>query len=415
MENRVLSKLKKFSSKEYYIVGVSGGCDSMCLLDLLRKSGLKIVICHVNYNLRHDTNEDYKVVSEYANQYHIPLYYKEVTEKSNDNFQQFARHIRYDFYFEIGKKYHTNKVFLGHHKDDVYETILMQKERNHCDMYWGIKDQSFIRGNVVYRILLEFTKKEIIEYCDNHYIYYHDDYTNFETHYKRDYIRNVVLSKMSEDKKKDILKDALIHNEWLDKKNKRTQHWVNRAVINKRLYFKEVPDNVLEDVLKVYLQPYIPIKRISKSLILEIMKVLKKSEANAEITLPVNLRFIKEYDNGYIQTIHQVCDYEYHFNTFYEFECEYFKLLSRGHLNEGVYLKQEDFPITIRNVRAGDCVHTNYGHKKVNRLFIDRKIPIEQRKSWPILLNKDNEILLIPHIVKNLRHMDTKANVFVVK
>lgn len=417
MEAKIKQCLSKYPKDIPYIVGVSGGCDSMCLLDILHKEGYQVIVCHVNYQLRpkEETDIDYTIVKNYCTLHNIPFYYKKVEEYQKDNFQQLARHIRYDFYFEIGQIYHTNKVFLGHHKDDVYETILMQKERHGEELYWGIQEKSEVRGNQVYRIFLDVTKKEIINYCVCHHILYHDDYTNFETHYKRDYMRNVVLNNMSEAEKEALLKEAQDHNEKLYLKRKRSQQLLKKYLVSDRLYFKELNDQDLYDVLHRYLENYLPYKRISKTLIKEIIKELKNNRPNLKITLPVNLMFIKEYDNGYIQTQSKTKDYSYEFFNFETFECEYFKLTNNGELNEGVYLSLEDFPITIRNFKAGDKVYTAYGHKKVNRLFIDKKIPQEQRRTWPILVNKSDEIVLIPHIVKNLRYLDTKPNVFVVK
>lgn len=415
METKVRQRLKQYPKDSPYIVGVSGGCDSMCLLDILYKSGYQVIVCHVNYHLRTDTEVDYQIVSQYCKLRNIPFYYKEVHEYEKENFQQFARHIRYDFYFEIGKIYQTNKVFLGHHKDDVYETILMQKERHGEELYWGIRETSEVRQNQVYRIFLDVTKKEIIEYCHKYNIPYHDDYTNFETHYRRDYIRNVILVNMSDKEKENLLLEAKEHNRCLDLKRERSSALLDKYLVNDRLYFKKISEEDLPEVVHRYLEKKIPYKRISKALIEEILRVLKNNRPNLKITLPVNLRFIKEYDNGYIQTVDEIENYEYHFNHFDEFECEYFKLTASGQLNEGIYLTEMDFPITIRNFRPGDIVQTKFGHKKVNRLFIDNKIPQIQRMTWPILLDKNGEILLIPQIIKNLRYLDTKVNVFVVK
>ena len=69
----------------------------------------------------------------------------------------------------------------------------------------------------------------------------------------------------------------------------------------------------------------------------------------------------------------------------------------------------------IRNFRLGDKIKTAGGTKKVSRLFIDNKIGKEQREKWPILLNSRNEIILIPHIAKNIEYLYTKPNIFVVK
>ena len=64
---------KYLSHQKRYVIGVSGGCDSMALLDMMVKKNYIVAIAHVNYNLREDTDEDYKVVHDYALQHNIPL------------------------------------------------------------------------------------------------------------------------------------------------------------------------------------------------------------------------------------------------------------------------------------------------------------------------------------------------------
>ena len=69
--------LELLDRSKYYIIGVSGGCDSMYLLDTLRKLGYHLLVAHVNYNFRHDSYLDYELVSDYCATYGIPFYYKE--------------------------------------------------------------------------------------------------------------------------------------------------------------------------------------------------------------------------------------------------------------------------------------------------------------------------------------------------
>ena len=87
------------NKNKLYIVGVSGGCDSMALLDVLRIKGYRVLVAHVNYNYRDDTDIDYEVVSEYCAKYGIAFYYKEF---HHDN------HQRKDHYHNN----HSNKYIL---------------------------------------------------------------------------------------------------------------------------------------------------------------------------------------------------------------------------------------------------------------------------------------------------------------
>ena len=84
-------------------------------------------------------------------------------------------------------------------------------------------------------------------------------------------------------------------------------------------------------------------------------------------------------------------------------------------MNEGVYLSKEDFPIVIRTMVDGDRMITSGGTKKLSRLFINAKIPALDRKSWPIVVNREGNIILVPHIAKNIDYLTTNPNFFVLK
>ena len=123
LNESILSKNKK------YIVGVSGGPDSMALLDMLRIKSYSIIACLVNYHKRSDSSLDYEVVHDYCIKHNIPLAYKEIFHYEKGNFQAQARKMRYDFYKEVAKLHNGDAVLLAHHFDDYLETVMMQKER----------------------------------------------------------------------------------------------------------------------------------------------------------------------------------------------------------------------------------------------------------------------------------------------
>lgn len=401
--------LELLDKKDTYIVGVSGGCDSMCLLDILYENGYNIIVCHVDYGIRNDTMIDYQIVHDYCESRNIIIHDLKVQHYDKGNFEQQARIIRYQFFYDVGNLYHTNKVIVAHHKDDLYETILMQQERDYSYIKLGMDYISHIYGLEVYRVLLDMTKKEIIDYCNRHNVLYHDDYTNADTSYKRNYYRHHIVKHMSEKDKEDLLCFMHEHNKELEAR-KSKYLYIMKDVMN----VKELDLNDLDDFLYFYLERYIPVYRISRGLVDELKKVIFH-KGNSKIMLPVNKVFIKEYDNIFITENKEGITYSYTFDSFEEFECEYFKLTSNGHPYDGIGLTKDDFPITIRSFRNGDRIKIKTGTKKVNRIFIDKKIPDSLRKTWPIVVNKEGTIVLIPHIIKNFDYFNVKVNVFVVK
>jgi len=78
-------------------------------------------------------------------------------------------------------------------------------------------------------------------------------------------------------------------------------------------------------------------------------------------------------------------------------------------------LQEDDFPITIRNAQAGDVIQLRFGRKKLNRWFIDRKIPKKERKIWPVVTNKDGIVILVPKIGCDIAHFSNNPTLFVLK
>ena len=154
---------------------------------------------------------------------------------------------------------------------------------------------------------------------------------------------------------------------------------------------------------------------ITENLVQEIIKQTHSQKPNIEISLPVNFVFIKKYNNIAVRKKEIDDTYYVKYESFYKDQQLHYFLTDQGHLHDGVFLSKEDFPIVIRCFKNGDTIKTSGGTKKVSRLFIDRKIPRDERKIWPIVENCHGEIILIPHIAKNIKYLYTKPNVFVIK
>lgn len=403
-------------NKEYnYVVGVSGGCDSMYLLDNLYNNGYKIYVVHINYNYREDSYEDYQLVKDYCHNKSIPFFYKECHEDHSGNFQDYARKIRYNFYKEIYNQYSCQGVILGHHFDDCIENIYMQLSHHNTYYYLGIREINTVYDMTIIRPMLNLSKDYIRQYCHTHHIPYRDDYTNFETDFERDYIRNKVLNTYSEKDKNDLYNKALLHNKRIDQLLKEIQPYYTEYNNKGSISYQSIKEEYLNLFLYLILKDKIEPRLISSSLIEEIRKQLASHKPNIEMNLPVNYLFIKEYDNIYIISKYSDTEYSYIFNSYTDFNCNYFHLSQYGHINEGIELSEDDYPIMIRNFKNGDSIKTVYGTKKVSRLFIDNKIPLKLRKIWPILLNNKGEIILIPHLAKNIDYLSTNCNLFVIK
>lgn len=400
-----------------YVIGVSGGCDSMYLLDRLNKEGYHLYVAHVNYHYRYDSDVDFELVRDYCEQHHILFYYKEFQphDYHQGNFQDQARKLRYVFYQEIYREHQCDGLILAHHLDDCLESIYMQLSHHHTVYYLGIKAENWVEDMRIVRPLMDTYKKDIRRICDEQKIPYHDDYTNFEIEFERDKVRNTIMNTYSQKQKEALLFKAQKHNQRIAELEFKVNPYYQQYRAEGQICFYHIPEELRHLFLYLILKDVMHPTLISQSLIEEMIHQVESDKPNIQMNLPVNYLFIKEYDNVYIVGKEDIEGYHYEFQSYVDFHCQYFHLSNDGHINEGVYLKAEDFPITIRTFQDGDSIVTSSGTKKLSRLFINAKIPTLKRKTWPILLNKDKTILLVPHIAKNIDYLSTKPNVFVIK
>ena len=202
----LLSKFKKHISEEGIIadgdglvVGVSGGIDSIVLLDLIarvaKKMSLKIVVAHVNYSLRgRESDRDENIVFEAANEYSIPVEILRKKPREGKNLQNSAREIRFKYYQDIASRYNLESVATAHHMDDQAETILLHMIRGSgLRGLAGIQSVSKMGGLKLIRPLLPFSKSELEEYAKKRKLKYEVDSTNLKSDYSRNSIRNELV------------------------------------------------------------------------------------------------------------------------------------------------------------------------------------------------------------------------------
>ena len=116
----------KIDLKSQFLIGVSGGNDSMAVLNLAVESKLKVSVAHINYQLRDEESErDYKIVKEHCKINNLNFYYKKVKLDSLKNLQNKAREIRYKYYNEIISQENLDYIITGHHQNDDHETFLL--------------------------------------------------------------------------------------------------------------------------------------------------------------------------------------------------------------------------------------------------------------------------------------------------
>ena len=202
MKNKVIETIKKYGliqAKDKIVLGVSGGPDSITMLDILRQIqeefDFEIVVAHINHMIRKEAIQDEEYVKKYCEKNSIEFFVKRIDVMSVANnrkigTEEAGRFVRYDFFDEVLKQTGSNKIAIAHNKNDKVETIIMHLLRG--SGLSGLKGIEPIRENVI-RPLIECERKEIEKYCDENRLEPRIDKTNFENDYTRNKIRNIVI------------------------------------------------------------------------------------------------------------------------------------------------------------------------------------------------------------------------------
>ncbi|HSX16841.1 MAG TPA: tRNA lysidine(34) synthetase TilS [Patescibacteria group bacterium] len=176
-----------------YVVAVSGGVDSMVLLDVLAKQpGLELIVAHFEHGVREDSMEDCRLVEAAAKQYKLPFIYEQGNLGPGIS-EAHARDARYTFLRKVLYEQGAQAIITAHHQDDMVETAILNLLRG-----TGRKGLSSLRsaGDII-RPLLHISKEQIRQYAVEHDIAWREDSTNQDEHYLRNYLRLRVLPAMT--------------------------------------------------------------------------------------------------------------------------------------------------------------------------------------------------------------------------
>jgi tRNA(Ile)-lysidine synthetase-like protein len=185
-----------------YVVAVSGGVDSMVLLDLLRqKPGIDLVVAHFDHGIRPDSAEDAELIERVIKPYGLP-YGKSYGKLGPGASEAKAREARYAFLEDMRQRHEARAIITAHHQDDLLETIVINLLRG-----TNRKGLSSLKSTeTVVRPLLHVPKIQLREYAEAHKLKWREDSTNESEQYLRNYIRRQILPRLGEADKANLLR-----------------------------------------------------------------------------------------------------------------------------------------------------------------------------------------------------------------
>lgn len=420
---KTIRDFRMFDRGDKVIVAVSGGPDSMCLLHLLSRVseefGITLVAAHVNHGLRgEEADQDELYVRDFCSKHQIDFRSRKVdiqklAEIEGISCETAGRNVRYDFFSELLTELSAQKVSLAHNANDQAETILMRIMRGTgAEGLVGIKP---VRDEIYVRPLLYTSRKNIEEYCEVNGINPRIDKTNSENIYTRNKIRLELIPYIEKNFNKEIIttlnrmSEALkIDNEYIDRisNEKYTMYCEKldkKVIINKKA-FVEDEALVTRILRKAFSDLVNHLYNVDRVHIYDIMH-LQKQETGRKINLPNKVTAYNNYgtitlsienskvpvfmDNQYsIPVEGNIYIPEKGVSVKTKIKSKEDKINIKADDN----VKYFDFDkiqgtMTVRYRREGDRFTPigMKGSRKLKDIFIDLKIPREERDQIPLI------------------------------
>lgn len=428
--NDILERLKKeIPNNSSVIIATSGGPDSMVLLTLLlavkKVKNLKLVCAHVNHKLRKESDDEAKMVKKYCEKENIIFEYM-IIDKYKGNTENYAREKRYEFFDKLIKKYASPYLLTAHHGDDLTETIMMRLIRgSSLKGYAGFSEVTEKNGYKIYRPLITKTKTELLNYAKENNIPYAIDQTNESDNYTRNRIRKYILPRLKKENKNVHLKFLEFSKTISETENyfekilvKKIEKIYQDNKLNVEIFLTEEPliqkkliHNILNDVYKD------KINLINDNHVNNFLSTVKNKKPNIQINLPDNKILKKAYNYVWIEKNKNYEEYDYilkdkvtlpnnHTIEIIDETTDHSNFVTK--LNS----KEIKLPIHIRTKKDGDKLVLKglNKQKKLKDIFIDEKIPVDKRNSWPVITDDNDEIIWLPGLKKTKFDREKQRN-----
>lgn len=425
---KVLSTINKYElikKGDKIVVGLSGGPDSVCLLHILNRMkeewNLEIYAAHLNHQIRGiEAQKDAFYISKLCEDLGITFFIKSIDvpkycEENGLSIEEGARKLRYEMFYEIKHNIKANKIAIGHNLNDQAETILMRMMRG--TGLQGLKGIDYIRDGVIIRPILDIERHDIEEYCKQNNLNPRIDQTNLESIYTRNKIRLELIPYMKDNFNSNIIESIVRMGNSLRSDN----DYIENESLKK---FKEL-SNITKDSVELNLNEYINLHNSIKVRVLrnsikeilgdtnfidqrhidDIIELEEDSKIDKVINLPRGV-FVYRKKNSLVFTTKEIVieDIEFCYNIPSN---GFIKVREIGTVIETQVISIDKYKasksdksckwfdfnkikggIVVRNRKAGDKIKLSGGSKKVKDLFIDIKIPKEDRSKIPVIADE---------------------------
>ena len=413
-------KQHQIKTNSKFLVGASGGSDSMALLDIGLKTGLNISVAHVNYQLRNEESErESFIVKQYCLENKLNFYYKEAKINLLKNLQNEAREVRYQFFNDLAEENKMDYILTAHHQNDNHETFLLNALKgNGIGSLKGIPE----RNGIILRPLLQFTKTQLLMYVQENKIKYETDSSNLTSKYERNFIRNEVFQKL---------------------KNKFPKF--EQGLTNSINFLKE-DYSLLNQLVKEIIQPLLTEKK-DHTLInfnnliprqawyhffkkfgfnyFQINNWLESNSQSGKFIESSTHRISKDRENWIIskKTTKKIDDKIFYIEKNKKIEIP---IKLTGHICDTISLEKSNdnveffnfsklhFPLKLRKWKSGDKIQPlgMKGNKKISDILIDYKISILEKENIFVLESNKDIIWVVGILISDKYKLDKNSSIY---
>ncbi len=424
-----------FGKNDKIIVAVSGGIDSVVLLDLMNTLKNELTIAHCNFNLRgKESDDDQKFTEDLAKGYSLKICVKSFNTKkyADDNrisIQMAARDLRYSWFEELRTKLKYDYIGIAHNLNDVVETFFINLLRG-----TGIRGVSGIRPKVnhIIRPLLFATRTEVEKYAEKHHISFRNDSSNDQIKYKRNFIRHEILPQFEKLNTAFLYKmqeNIAVFNELGNVINERVSRFIATYVSSDRdvtrikiegIIKEKISPEILYEILYEYHFDYSTVRDIHQSLHKESGKIFlsKKYKLLKDreylIVMPIKNPTDKEY---IIQENDAVLDSPIHLR-FRKIKRHEMKTIPEGSEMAVLDLDKIRYPLVLRRWKKGDFFYPlGMNHKKkLSDFFIDTKHSVfDKENTWILTSHHDIMWIIGQRIDNRFKITDETTNVLIAE
>ena len=391
----------KFSKGVTYLCACTYGPDSMALLDMMQKAGLKPVVVCINYHKFEESSEDYIKLASYCGAHGLELEYLDAATlpeaeayHEEDDFKKWARNVRYSFFQKVYQSRNAKGLVIAHNQDDLLESYLINRKRGGQKGNYGMSPVSTQYGMVIIRPLLRYTKEELVEYNQENRVPYSKKKESYEDQFTRSAIREE-LNALSIIERENLIAEMESTN---DEKIKLVKEFNQSVDEGEELEIRPLIA-LAEDEFAATLSRFVA--RSPEDIVLgpedfvAIRKFILSPNPNCSMKLGEDTYLIKEYDILILGRNYAELLYEYTLERPEALETPQFRLdFSMGAEDRGI--TEDDYPLTIRTTLPSDRYVVHGFLEPVHSLYSTWRMPVAYRYIWPIFVNKNGKVVYVP-------------------